>query len=181
MLSYFWGWELPGGFTGLRNPQIPSPVPLSPAGCWQLGAVFQDKAESSQGDANARDSPCVIWGKKSQYFQHCSLCFPSFPVPRQFHTLELQPGLGDLSTDHARKLMQSSPPPHLKPLGKHFPPEIGLERMSTNKGPFIPAGTAGRDTRAASALCLILCTRLGNGQRFSSFYILPGFSPFCSL
>lgn len=50
--------------------------------------------------------------------------------------------------------------------------------MSTNKGPFIPAGTAGRDTRAASALCLILCTQLGKGQKFSFFYILSGFSPF---
>lgn len=140
--------SFPMGSPGSVTPRY---HPLSfchPAGCWQLGAVFQDKAESSQGDATARDSPCVIWSKKSQYFQCCSLCFPSFPMPRQIPTLEPQPGLGDLSTDHTGKLKQSSPPPHPKSLGKHFPPEIGLERMSTNKGPFIPAGTAGRDTRA---------------------------------
>lgn len=38
-----------------------------------------------------------------------------------------------------------------------------------NNGPFIPAGTASRDTRAANALCLILCTRLGKEERFPPF------------
>lgn len=155
------------------------PVPLSP--CWvlALGAVFQDKAESSQGDANAGGSPCVIWGTKSQYFQCCSLCFPSIPVPKQFPTLKSQLGLGDPSTDHAGKLMQSSPPPHPKPLGKHFPPEIGLQRMSTNKGPFIPAGIAGRDTGGCQRSVPDPAHSAGKGTEI--FLLLPPFGFFSFL
>lgn len=55
--------------------------------------------------------------------------------------------------------------------------------MSANKAPFIPAGTAGGDTRGLPALCASsrACApppRPGKGRRFSSFYTLLGFSPF---
>lgn len=118
--------------------------------------------------------------------RYCSLHLPSLHLPKQFPSPELQPGLGDPSTDHTGKLTQSSPPAHPKPLEKHFPPEIGPERMSANKAPFIPTGTAGGDTRGLPALCASSCAcapwpRLGKGRRFSSFYTLLGFSPFCLL
>ena len=186
MLSHFQGWELPGRFMGLSDTRVPSPVPrpFTPLGAGTgCCPVSQDRAASSQGAANGGASPCVIWGKKSQYFQRHSLHLPIFHLPRQFPILESQPGLGDPRTDHAGKLMQSSPPPRPKPLEKHFPPEIGPERMSANKAPFIAAGTAAGDTRGLPALCASACAcapwpRPGKGRRFSSFYPLLGFSPF---
>lgn len=55
--------------------------------------------------------------------------------------------------------------------------------MSANKAPFIPAGTAGGDTRGLPALCASSCAcapwpRPGKGRRFSSFYTLLGFFSF---
>lgn len=65
---------------------------------------------------NARDSPCVIWGKNSQYSQHCFLCFPGFPVP------SFPPGAtaraGEPSTDHTGKLTFPSSSPQT--FGKTF-------------------------------------------------------------